>query len=232
MVAPRGLAHVQVARRPFIVRLVTFAGVLAVCAFSITATLSVVQGPQGLYKTILYDSHENPIAWPFGENSSLAYPLLLKEPTLRIFDIVLYNGELDMLLFRYKVEYKWVLHLHLWPHNSQFRICQKPQSVNCCCCPLKQTLDPVVDVFIVAESNVTFSQKPKPLYFERDKPRFREFQHKIRHVVVDDMPDGTDAWANEIFQRNAAKRGLFYEPPVREQDLIILSDADEVPDPR
>ena len=84
----------------------------------------------------------------------------------------------------------------------------------------------------MAESNWTFSGKPKPLHFLDQKQHFLEFEHKIRHVVVNDVPNQGDAWDNEIFQRNAASRGLQHDPPVAYHDLIILSDADEVPDPR
>jgi beta-1,4-mannosyl-glycoprotein beta-1,4-N-acetylglucosaminyltransferase len=89
-----------------------------------------------------------------------------------------------------------------------------------------------VDVFILAESNVTFSQKPKHLVFEENQKRFKPFLHKIRHIVVNDAPSSGDPWQNEAFQRNAIVRGLFEATPVNDLDLIILSDVDEVPDPR
>ena len=50
----------------------------------------------------------------------------------------------------------------------------------------------VVDVFIVAESNVTASGDAKPLYFfEAFKAGFLdEFQHKILYVYQDRFPAG------------------------------------------
>lgn len=93
-------------------------------------------------------------------------------------------------------------------------------------------LDPVVDVFVLAESNTTFSQKPKALEFQQNRKRFEPFLHKVRHVVVDDSPSTGDPRQNEAFQRNAVMQGLFDPSPVGEKDLIIISDVDEVPDPR
>ena len=49
-------------------------------------------------------------------------------------------------------------------------------------------LDKVVDKFVIVESAVTFSGKPKKLIFEENKSLFKNFLHKIIHVVVDDTP--------------------------------------------
>ena len=89
-------------------------------------------------------------------------------------------------------------------------------------------LDGVVDKFVVAEANRTFSNEPKPLIFLENRDRFARYLHKIVHVVVDDLPNDGDAWDREAFQRNALVRGLEEAMP---DDVIMISDVDEIPFP-
>lgn len=90
-----------------------------------------------------------------------------------------------------------------------------------------ETLHQTVDTFVIAESPYTFSGKPKPLHFQLS--HFEKFKDKIVHLVIDDMPiHRGDAWANEYHQRNALLRGLTSAAP---DDLIIISDVDEIPRP-
>lgn len=49
-------------------------------------------------------------------------------------------------------------------------------------------LDAHVDYFVIVEATETFSGKPKPLYFEEHKERFKKWQHKIIHYVTRDVP--------------------------------------------
>lgn len=84
-----------------------------------------------------------------------------------------------------------------------------------------------VDTFVLVEADKTFTGKPKELYFEKNKKRFAEFQDKIIHVVVRDMPAAPqDAWEMEHYQRNAIMRGLHQCQP---DDYVIISDVDEIP---
>jgi beta-1,4-mannosyl-glycoprotein beta-1,4-N-acetylglucosaminyltransferase len=53
-------------------------------------------------------------------------------------------------------------------------------------------LNEVVDYFILVESTRTFSGKKKELVFDKNKDRFSEFKHKIRHVVIDDSEYDSD----------------------------------------
>lgn len=87
-------------------------------------------------------------------------------------------------------------------------------------------LDPVVDRFVLAEATRTHSNKPKPLHFQENRSRFERFLPKITHVIVDDMPDTSDAWSLERHQRSAVGRGL---GQCRPDDLILHSDVDEIP---
>lgn len=93
-------------------------------------------------------------------------------------------------------------------------------------------LDPVVDVFILAEARHTFQKKPKELVFEQNKHRFAKFLPKIRHVVVDELPGffykwrKPDAWVVSDYQKGQVVRGLF---DARPGDTVIFSDVDEIP---
>lgn len=94
-----------------------------------------------------------------------------------------------------------------------------------------ETLDSVVDFFVIAEAPITYRADPKPLYFELNKQRFAKFLPKIRHIIVDDLPTekGFDQnWQRETLQRAALERGL---ADARDEDIIMLSDLDEIPTP-
>jgi beta-1,4-mannosyl-glycoprotein beta-1,4-N-acetylglucosaminyltransferase len=94
-----------------------------------------------------------------------------------------------------------------------------------------ETLDSVVDFFVLAESPVTYRADPKPYYFLENQERFAKFLPKIRHVKVGDMPlekGFNHNWHRETHQRAALERGLFDAQPA---DLIMLSDLDEIPRP-
>jgi beta-1,4-mannosyl-glycoprotein beta-1,4-N-acetylglucosaminyltransferase len=94
-----------------------------------------------------------------------------------------------------------------------------------------ETLSSTVDFFVIAESPVTYRADPKPYYFLENRERFAKFLPKIRHVKVEDMPleKGFDQnWHRETHQRAALERGLFDAQP---DDLIMLSDLDEIPRP-
>lgn len=49
-------------------------------------------------------------------------------------------------------------------------------------------LNDYVDYFIISESNITFSGKPKPLFYQENKDRFKKFEKKIIHQVFKDTP--------------------------------------------
>lgn len=89
-----------------------------------------------------------------------------------------------------------------------------------------QELWDVVDVFVLAESNMSHSGKPKEYIFENNKERFAKYMSKIRRVQVDDMPDTQDSWVRERYQRWSLVKGL---TDVNADDIIIVSDLDEIP---
>tara|TARA_R110000868_G_scaffold276064_4_gene535712 strand:+ start:6561 stop:7322 length:762 start_codon:yes stop_codon:yes gene_type:complete len=91
-----------------------------------------------------------------------------------------------------------------------------------------QVLDGIIDHFVLVESTVEFSGRIKPLYYNDNKHRFDNWNDKITHIIVNDTPDsGNNRWAREHFQRNAIIRGL---NNCKNQDLVLMSDVDEIPD--
>lgn len=89
----------------------------------------------------------------------------------------------------------------------------------------------VVDYFVLVESTRTFTNKPKPLYYLENSEAFKQYQSKIIHVLVDTMPDTNNAWECERFQRNAIDRGIRM-CNLEQTDYVIISDVDEIPNPR
>jgi hypothetical protein len=81
-----------------------------------------------------------------------------------------------------------------------------------------------VDRFVIVEATQTFRGDPKPLHYQDNADRFAEYQDRIIHVVVDDMPDTTDPWVRERFQRDAIMRGL---TSADANDIAIIGDVDE-----
>ena len=123
---------------------------------------------------------------------------------IKIYDCFIFNNEIDLLIYRLNV------------------------------------LNNSIDYFIIVESTHTFVGKEKKLFFNENKHLFEKFNDKIIHIVVDDMPykypnvnvDNNDVWNNEYFQRNAISRGINSIQDISEQDIILITDLDEIPDPR
>lgn len=95
-------------------------------------------------------------------------------------------------------------------------------------------LSNVVDYFVIVEATRTFMKKEKPLLFDITDPRFIKFKERIIHIVVDDFPNFfthwriPKCWDYENHQKNAIERGLVNAAP---DDIIIISDIDEIPNP-
>jgi beta-1,4-mannosyl-glycoprotein beta-1,4-N-acetylglucosaminyltransferase len=95
-------------------------------------------------------------------------------------------------------------------------------------------LNNYVDKFIVAEATRDHAGKEKKLNF--DIKRFSKFKNKIDYLIIDDIPlevkskkKNWDAnhWRDQ-FQRNSLSKGF---KECNEDDLIMISDIDEIPDP-
>ena len=92
-------------------------------------------------------------------------------------------------------------------------------------------LDKFVDYFVFVESTTDHQGKVKKLNF--DSKKFKKFNSKIIYIVVDDTADaikkphiGGESLV-EQHQRNSLMKGL---NKCHDEDLIILSDVDEIPD--
>ena len=88
-----------------------------------------------------------------------------------------------------------------------------------------------VDLFVVAESEVTFTGQPKPLHFERHKHEFSTYADKIRHVVVGAHPPIFNSpWSRAFRQRDLAVSAI--SGLASADDLVLLTDVDEIVDHR
>ncbi|CAF3755839.1 unnamed protein product [Rotaria socialis] len=90
-----------------------------------------------------------------------------------------------------------------------------------------------VTLFLIAESNQTFSGKSKPLYLKDNWSRFSRYHNKIRRVEVNFMilnQKTTDAWSRE---RRMRDEGIRLALPHSTKDYLLLtSDLDEIPKSR
>ena len=93
-----------------------------------------------------------------------------------------------------------------------------------------ESLYDVVDRFVIVEADKTHTNKPKPFNFLDNIERYRQFLPKIEYVMDTSVVpySGVGDWSIENNQRNNIMRGLTDAEP---DDLILISDADEFPDP-
>ncbi|KAJ4826128.1 hypothetical protein Tsubulata_038639, partial [Turnera subulata] len=145
----------------------------------------------------------------YAQNVSLphlcqAHGWSLRSTPRRVFDAVIFSHELDLLEIRWR---------ELYPHVTKF---------------------------VILESNHTFTGIPKPLVYSdnRRRPRFAFAQGKVEHGVFGGRrrPEGSssrtqpDPFVLESEQR-VAMNGLLRRAGVADGDLVIMSDADEIPSP-
>jgi len=92
-----------------------------------------------------------------------------------------------------------------------------------------------VDKFIIAEATRDHAGNEKKLNF--DIKKFSKFKDKIHHLIIDDIPINVKSkkknWSanhwRDQHQRNAIARGFH---SCHDDDLIMISDIDEIPDPK
>jgi len=103
-------------------------------------------------------------------------------------------------------------------------------------------LNDYVDEFIIVEAPTTFSGKEKPLYFEQQKDRFKDFLHKIKYFVIDEdyteeeivlaksspNTQGAEHWTHEFLQKESIRKALTH---LDDDDIVFIGDADEVWNP-
>lgn len=90
-----------------------------------------------------------------------------------------------------------------------------------------------VDYFVLVEAPVTFSGKPKPLYYNENRDRFKQWSDKIIHVIPNDLPTGPNAWEREHASREHFKRAINNHNGnwirTEHDDIITICDVDEIP---
>jgi len=95
-------------------------------------------------------------------------------------------------------------------------------------------LNNYVDKFVIAEATKDHTGKDKKLNFNINK--FSKFKNKIIYIIVEDMPTNLKFYKKnwpvhhlrDQHQRNSLARGYKNSS---DDDLIMISDIDEIPDP-
>lgn len=92
-------------------------------------------------------------------------------------------------------------------------------------------LHPYITKFVILEANTTFTGIPKPLFFGSNRDRFSFAEDKIVHGVYPGRTGSREnPFARESEQRRAMN-GLIRYAGISYDDLLIMSDADEIPSP-
>jgi len=126
---------------------------------------------------------------------------------MKVFDVFLFNNELDLLEIRLNV------------------------------------LNEYVDYFVISESETTFSGEKKELYYEKNKHLFKKFENKIIHNIITE-PTQQDldlvsilydiknyrTYQEDAYQKDSIK--LILDKICSDEDIIIWSDLDEIPNPK
>ena len=93
------------------------------------------------------------------------------------------------------------------------------------------TLNDVVEKFIIVESTVTHQGDPKPLHFLENRHLFTKFLPKIIHIMYKGAKreEGQNGWYNENYQRDTILEALWHCNPV--DGILHISDCDEIINP-
>lgn len=95
-------------------------------------------------------------------------------------------------------------------------------------------LSPYVTKFVILESNTTFTGIPKPLFFSSNRGRFSFAEDKIVHGVFPGRVARRGSHEDPFVQESAQRRamdGLLYYAGIANDDILIMSDVDEIPSP-
>ncbi len=99
-----------------------------------------------------------------------------------------------------------------------------------------------VDYFVIVEANETFTGIKKPLYFLENFERFKKWESKIIHFVVDNADEDlweysrkspnvgsgeNHQWVREFYQ----KENILKAFAANDEDIIFVSDLDEIWNP-
>jgi len=86
-----------------------------------------------------------------------------------------------------------------------------------------------VDYFVLCESKYDHRGTYKGYNFDLEK--FNKFRKKIIYLQLDNFPENLGNWERQDYQRDYMKLGL-KKNGVKDEDLIIYSDADEIINPK
>lgn len=100
-------------------------------------------------------------------------------------------------------------------------------------------LNEYVDQFIIVEATTTFSGKEKPLYYEKQKERYKKFESKIKYHIVRPEDEkkymvmahgsantrGAEHWKKEFCQKECIKDALV---GLNDNDICFIGDCDEI----
>ena len=90
-----------------------------------------------------------------------------------------------------------------------------------------EILNEHVDYFVVCESRFDHSGNKKELNFKLKNDKFK---NKLKYIILEDkFPEPTNSWENERIQREKILQNL---KDIKEDDIIMYSDSDEIPDPK
>ncbi|PQE04091.1 glycosyltransferase family 17 protein [Rutstroemia sp. NJR-2017a BVV2] len=98
------------------------------------------------------------------------------------------------------------------------------------------TLADHVDYFVIVESNITFTARPKPLHFPNNQSRVSQFSSKIIYHLLENPPlNSRRTWDYEDHQRNAMFTQVIPQLKGAQAanlgDVLLISDIDEIPRP-
>jgi len=91
-------------------------------------------------------------------------------------------------------------------------------------------LAPIVDYFVIVEADHTQRGDYKGFNLDLNDARIAPYRDQIKYIQVTDLPavHGVAQWEIEHYQRNCILRGL---TSCHLDDIIMVSDLDELPDP-
>uniref|UniRef100_A0A7N0RFD5 Uncharacterized protein n=1 Tax=Kalanchoe fedtschenkoi TaxID=63787 RepID=A0A7N0RFD5_KALFE len=90
-------------------------------------------------------------------------------------------------------------------------------------------LSPYVDEFVLLESNSTFTGLIKPFIFQRNKDKFEFVKSRLTYGRLGGrFRKGENPFVEEAYQRVAVDR-LLKVAGIKDDDLLIMSDVDEIP---
>ena len=85
-------------------------------------------------------------------------------------------------------------------------------------------LNDYVHEFIVCEGKYDHQGNKKKINFNKNK--YPKFKKKITHIIVDKFPNKLNPWQRQAFQREEILKNI---KKANENDLILFSDPDEIP---